>query len=168
MQYENMGVFPYLIYESYTGQQCSIPANRPARSLSAVRGPSRAVLSARAAGRAGVGPSPPREPRGAEAFVRQSFVSSSARLVLGKTIGSTGGQVFVETALERLDLLDGGRSTSYLSRPVSVGLRQPLFGFNTYAWQDKIEPLRFEEARREYAEELEGIAIGAAQNFFDL
>jgi outer membrane protein TolC len=107
-------------------------------------------------------------PDGGEAFVRQSFVSSGVRLVLGKTIGSTGGEVFVETALERLDLLEGGGNTSYLSRPVSVGFRQPLFGFNPYAWQDKIEPLRFEEARRQYAEELEGIAIGAAQNFFDL
>jgi len=107
-------------------------------------------------------------PDGSEAFVRQAFVSSSARLVLGKTIGTTGGEVFVETALERLDLLDGGGPPSYLSRPMSVGLRQPLFAYNPYAWQDKIEPLQFEEARREYAEELEGIAIGAAQNFFDL
>jgi outer membrane protein TolC len=107
-------------------------------------------------------------PDGSEAFIRQSFVSSSARLAIGKTIGTTGGEVFMETALERLQLLDGGRTTSYLSRPVTIGLRQPLFGFNTYAWQDRIEPLRFEEARREYAEELEGIAISAAQNFFDL
>jgi outer membrane protein TolC len=107
-------------------------------------------------------------PDGGEAFVRQSFVSSGARLVLTKTIGTTGGEVFMETALERLDLMEGGGNTSYLSRPLSVGFRQPLFGFNAYAWQDRIEPLRFEEARRQYAEELEGIAIGAAQNFFDL
>jgi len=107
-------------------------------------------------------------PDGSEAFIRQSFVSSGARLAIGKTVGSTGGEVFLESSLERLDLLDGGTSTTYFSQPVNVGLRQPLFAFNPYRWQDRIEPLRLEEARRDYAEELESIAISAAQNFFDL
>src|SRR5262249_12721059 len=44
----------------------------------------------------------------------------------------------------------------------------PLFAFNPYRWQGRIEPLRLEQARRDYAEELESIAISAAQNFFDL
>jgi len=107
-------------------------------------------------------------PDGSEAFIRQSFVSSGARLALGKTIGTTGGEVSLESSLERLDLLDGGTSTTYLSTPINLGFRQPLFAFNPYRWQDRIEPLRLEEARRDYAEELESIAISAAQNFFDL
>ena len=107
-------------------------------------------------------------PDGSEAFVRQSFNSSGLRLSIGKTIGSTGGEVVVETSLERLDLLDGTGRPTYLSTPVSVALRQPLFAFNPHRWQDKIEPLRLDEARRDYAEDLEGIAITAAQNFFDV
>jgi len=107
-------------------------------------------------------------PDGTEAFIRQSFTSSGARLALGKTIGSTGGDVSLETALERLDLLDGGSTTTYLSTPINLAVRQPLFAFNPYRWQARIEPLRLEEARRDYAEELENIAIAAAQNFFDL
>ena len=107
-------------------------------------------------------------PDGSEAFIRQSFASSGARLAIGKTVGTTGGEVFLESSLERLDLLDGGTSTTYLSQPINVGLRQPLFAFNPYRWQGRIEPLRLEEARRDYAEELESIAISAAQAFFDL
>jgi outer membrane protein TolC len=107
-------------------------------------------------------------PDGSEAFVRQSYNSSGLRLSIGKTIGSTGGEVVVETSLERLDLLDGTGRPTYLSTPLSVALRQPLFAFNPHRWQDRIEPLRLEEARRDYAEEAEGIAITAAQNFFDV
>jgi outer membrane protein TolC len=107
-------------------------------------------------------------PDGSEAFVRQSFNSSGLRLSIGKTIGSTGGEVVVETSLERLDLLDGTGRPTYLSTPVSVALRQPLFTFNPHRWEDRIEPLRLDEARRDYAEDLEGIAITAAQNFFDV
>jgi outer membrane protein TolC len=74
----------------------------------------------------------------------------------------------VETSLERLDQLDGIGHPTYLSTPLSVAVRQPLFAFNPYRWQDRIEPLRLDEARRGYVEELEGIAITAAQDFFDL
>lgn len=107
-------------------------------------------------------------PDGSNAFIRQSYMSSGARLALGKTIGTTGGDVFVETALERLDLLDGNTLPTFLSTPVNIGLRQPLFAFNSHSWQSRIEPLRLTEARREYAEELESIAINAAHSFFDL
>lgn len=107
-------------------------------------------------------------PDGSNAFIRQSYMSSGARLALGKTIGTTGGEVFVETALERLDLLDGATLPTFLSTPVNIGLRQPLFAFNPHIWQARIEPLRLTESRREYAEELESIAISAAHNFFDL
>ena len=107
-------------------------------------------------------------PDGSEAFVRQSYNSSGMRLSIGKTIGTTGGQVVVETSLERLDLLDGTGRPTYLSTPVSVALRQPLFAFNPYRWQDRIEPMRLDEARRDYSEELENIAITAAQDFFDV
>jgi outer membrane protein len=107
-------------------------------------------------------------PDGREAFVPQSFVSSSTELVLGKTLRSTGGEIFAESQLQRLDLLEGSRGTSYLSRPIGIGFRQSLFTFNPYLWQERIEPLRYEEARREYVQTLESIAIEATQAFFDL
>jgi outer membrane protein TolC len=107
-------------------------------------------------------------PDGREAFVPQSFAGSGLRLSIAKAVRLTGGEVFVESELQRLDLFDHSTPASYLSRPVSVGLRQPLFAFNSYKWQDKIEPLRFEQSRREYVEEMESVAISAAQSFFDL
>ncbi len=107
-------------------------------------------------------------PDGVETFVQQSYVSSGARVAIGKTVGSTGGEVYVESALERLHELDRDAPPTYLSRPISVGFRQPFFVYNPHSWSDRIDPLRLEEARRDFAEELEGIAISAAQNFFDV
>jgi len=107
-------------------------------------------------------------PDGVETFVQQSYVSSGARVAIGKTVGTTGGEVYVESALERLHELDRDAPPTYLSRPISIGIRQPFFVYNPHSWSDRIDPLRLEESRRQYAEELEGIAISAAHNFFDV
>jgi outer membrane protein TolC len=107
-------------------------------------------------------------PDGTEAFVPQSSSTSGFSLSMSKVIRTTGGEVFLETALERLDELDHATAPSYLAHPVRFGLRQPLFAFNPHRWQERIEPIRYEEARRQYLEDLEGIGIAAAQSFFDL
>ena len=107
-------------------------------------------------------------PDGTEAFVPQSSSTSGFSLSMSKVIRTTGGEVFPETALERLDELDHATAPSYLAHPVRFGLRQPLFAFNPHRWQERIEPIRYEEARRQYLEDLEGIGTAAAQSFFDL
>lgn len=107
-------------------------------------------------------------PDGSEIFISRSFATSSAQVSLRKIVGTTGGEVFLQSGLDRIDLLDGGEPPSYLSRPVSLGFRQPLFSFNPYTWQNRIEPLKFDEARRAYFESLENIAVQATGRFFDL
>ncbi len=107
-------------------------------------------------------------PDGTDAFVRRSLASSSATLSVSQTIGLTGGQVFVTSSLERIDLFGQNRSVSYLANPVTVGFFQPLFGFNAHSWARKIEPMIMDEAHKEYVENLENIAVKATGLFFDL
>jgi outer membrane protein TolC len=108
-------------------------------------------------------------PDGTDVFVRRSQASSSANLSLSQRIGFTGGQVFMNTGLERIDLIrETGNITSYLSTPFNIGFTQPIFGYNPYKWERKIEPLRFEEARKRYIEDLETISMRANNLFFDL
>lgn len=59
-------------------------------------------------------------------------------------------------------------STSYLSYPLLAGIRQPLFTFNALKWSQRIEPLRYEESKREFSEKMEDIALQATRQFFDL
>ena len=108
-------------------------------------------------------------PDGSDVFVRRSLASSSGNLSLNQRIGLTGGQIFMNTGLERIDLIrEDGNTTSFLSTPINIGFSQPIFGYNPYKWERKIEPLRFQEARKRYIEDLETISMRANNLFFDL
>lgn len=104
---------------------------------------------------------------GTDRFIERNLINSIASLSLNQNIGLTGGQIFLNSELQRIDNLDRD-SASYRTTPVSIGFRQPLNGFNSYRWQRKIEPLRFEESRRSYIEALENVSIRAVNLFFEL
>jgi len=110
-------------------------------------------------------------PDGTDAFINRSLMSSSLGLQLSQQITATGGTVFASTNLERIDIFktDNNPSTqSYLSAPISIGFIQPLFAYNQLKWNKKIEPLRYSERTKEYAEEMESVAFEAANLFFDV
>ncbi len=108
-------------------------------------------------------------PDGSDIFIRRSLATSSGNLSLSQTIGLTGGQLFVSSGLQRIDLIrEDGTEVSYLSTPVNIGFRQPIFSYNPYKWERQIEPLRFQEARKQYVESLENISLRATNFFFDL
>ena len=98
-------------------------------------------------------------------FLNQN--TAELELSLTQSIAATGGQVFISSSVERFDDFEGG-GYIYGGDPVSVGFLQPLFGFNPLKWDKKIEPLRYEESRRQYVEEMEQLSQQSAQLFFDL
>ncbi len=113
--------------------------------------------------------SPITQPDGTDIFRRRSLVSSTGNLSLNQRIGPTGGQLFVSSGLQRIDLMrDDFTEVSYLSTPINIGYRQPIFAFNPFKWERRIEPIRFEEAQRQYVETMEDISIRATDLFFDL
>ncbi|MBS4012925.1 MAG: TolC family protein [Bacteroidetes bacterium] len=108
-------------------------------------------------------------PDGSDVFIRRSLATSSGSLSISQTIGLTGGQLFISSGLQRIDLIrDDKTEVSYLTTPINVGFRQPLFSYNPYKWERKIEPIRYEEAKRQYIDDLESISITATNMFFDL
>ncbi len=108
-------------------------------------------------------------PDGSDIFIRRSLATSSAELSLNQRIGLTGGQLFVSSGLQRIDLIrDDNSEVSYLSTPINIGYRQPIFAFNPFKWERRVEPIRFEEAQRNYVESLEEISIRGTDLFFDL
>jgi outer membrane protein TolC len=105
---------------------------------------------------------------GSDGFVERSAFRSSGNLEISQRIAPTGGDLFVNTSLERVELLSGDKVTTYYIAPVNIGYRQPLVTFNAYKWEQKIEPLRYKEAKREYLSTLEDISRMAISYFFDL
>ncbi|HOF80051.1 MAG: TolC family protein [Bacteroidales bacterium] len=113
------------------------------------------------------------QPDGSEAFRERSLANTSADLSLSKNIALTGGQVYLQSGLQRIDYLNIGDAagrppTAWLSTPLVIGYSQNIFGFNTYKWSKKIDPMRYNEAKRKYLEEIEQISINTTNLFFNL
>ncbi|HTX87834.1 MAG TPA: TolC family protein [Bacteroidales bacterium] len=107
-------------------------------------------------------------PNGTEGYVTQEYVSYTGNLSVSQRIGWTGGTVFLNSGLQRIDNLGDSLYTSYLSTPVNIGYSQPIFTFNPYRWDRKIEPMKYNEAKRKYLEDVEQISITTTNYFFDL
>ena len=106
-------------------------------------------------------------PDGTYSYVEDNLNNSTLNLNLRQNVGFTGGQIFATSNLTRLDVFGTDQSTSYLSTPVSIGYRQPVLFYNEYKWQKKIEPLKYEEAKKKYISSLEDVSLKAVNYFFD-
>ena len=104
---------------------------------------------------------------GSYEYVERNSNTSSLGFELNQNIGLTGGKFYVSTALDRSDYFKND-STSYKSIPYQIGFSQPIFGFNRLKWNKKIEPIKYEEAKRNYIQALENISMEASRLFFDL
>ena len=93
--------------------------------------------------------------------------NSSLNLSFSQSIAATGGSVFGTTQLQRFDDFDR-KNTLYNGVPFGIGYSQPLFRFNTLKWEQKIQPLKYNESRQAFIESMEDIAIRANGYFFDL
>ncbi|MEQ8908258.1 MAG: TolC family protein [Vicingaceae bacterium] len=105
---------------------------------------------------------------GTEIFVNRNVLSNRANLGLNQAVPFTGGNLFVRTGLDNIQLSGNTNSTTYLSRPLEVGYSQNVFGFNQFKWDRKIEPLLFNEADLLKTEEIEALSIEAVNRYFDL
>ncbi|WP_161891063.1 TolC family protein [Pontibacter russatus] len=102
-------------------------------------------------------------------FINTHNANSYLQLSLGQEIGLTGGYISINSQIKRLDDFQADdNQTRYSSIPATITLNQPIFGFNWRAWDRKIAPLRYEEAIRDYREEMEIISSNATAHFFNL
>jgi outer membrane protein TolC len=108
------------------------------------------------------------QPDGTEQFVSRSLMNNSLDLQLNQNVSLTGGNIFMNSSLQRNDNFGLSSTTSYLSYPVTIGFRQPINGYNEFKWERKIEPAKYEEAKKNYIHTLEQVSNRAVGYFFDL
>jgi outer membrane protein TolC len=101
-------------------------------------------------------------------FAERSQINTMGSLELRQNIPFTGGNIYMSSDLQRIDILSAGGGTSYLSNPISIGFRQPVNGYNSMKWEKLIGPLKYEEAKKDYIKALENVSIRAVNYFFDL
>lgn len=104
---------------------------------------------------------------GTSKFIKQNQLSTDFTISINQNIALTGGSLFLKSSLSRLDEFERN-TTSYSSTPITIGYQQSLFGYNYLKWDRRIEPLKYQEARKNYNEAMELVAANACQYFFAL
>lgn len=101
-------------------------------------------------------------------YVEKNTNNILGELSLTQNIGLTGGSISLQSDLRRFDVLGDDGSTQYISTPISINYNQPLFRYNDLKWQKQIEPLKYEEAKKNYLANIEEVHLSAVRRFFQL
>lgn len=101
-------------------------------------------------------------------FIERENLNSSLSFRLNQNIGFTGGQIFAQSSLAMTQKLSDPKVSSFSSTPFSIGYSQNINGYNRLKWTAKIEPLKFERAKKNFIQAKEELALKANRLFFDL
>lgn len=101
-------------------------------------------------------------------YIEREDFNSSVALRLNQNVGLTGGQIFAQSSLNMTQNLGDDKLSSWSSTPFSIGYSQSINGYNGLKWTAKIEPVKFEKAKKEFIQSKEDVAIKATRMFFNL
>lgn len=101
-------------------------------------------------------------------YVDNNNLKNGLNLSIDQNIALTGGKLSLYTSLNRLDQFSPNNSVTYNSQPVNISYNQPIRAFNSLRWERKIEPRKFEMAKKEYLESMENVTVYSTQLFFEL
>lgn len=105
---------------------------------------------------------------GSYTFVRNNYLNMNGQLSIDQSIWLTGGTLSLNTSLDFMRTLDSPATNRYMSIPVALTLSQPIFAVNNVKWKRKIEPVRYEEAKADFMEATEKVAMTAINYYFNL
>ncbi len=99
-------------------------------------------------------------------FVPIERVESNLGLALEQNVTFTGGVLGLKSDARMIKNSNSDRE--YTSVPISISFNQPLNGYNRFRWMSKIEPLKFEKAKKEFLVDMEDLTIRVAGAFFNV
>lgn len=99
-------------------------------------------------------------------YQKNRTLQSSAALSLSQNLALTGGTISIESYVNRMEDYEND-FLQFKTTPYGIVFEQPLNGYNSFRWDTKIEPLKFEIAKREFIQNLEDLALKSVQYFFN-
>ena len=105
---------------------------------------------------------------GEDIFVDQNQSIVDGGLSITQQVLYTGGTLSINSQLQRIDRFGDNSSTSYSVIPFSISYFQNSVFYNPFRWEKKIEPLLYEESKRDFIEKMEDISIATCRRYFDL
>ena len=103
-----------------------------------------------------------------DVYREQQTFSAGAGLNLAQNFDLLGGTFYVNTQLDYMRNFGDSKSNQFSTIPFRVGYQQNLLGFNSFKWDRKIEPLKFEKVKKQYLYNAESVAEEAVSYFFAL
>ena len=103
-----------------------------------------------------------------DVYRKQQRLYSDAGLSLNQNFDLTGGTFFVDSKLGYIRSLGENTYTQFATVPIRVGYSQSLFGFNSFKWEKRIEPLKYEKAKKQFLSSREEISETVISYFFSL
>ena len=101
-------------------------------------------------------------------YVSSYNLQNNLGLQIKQNVTFTGGTLSVYSDLSRIDQFGHDRRLTWYSQPITVSYSQPLFAYNQFRWDKKIEPKEYEKGKREYMESVEQITINAVRAYHSL
>ena len=103
-----------------------------------------------------------------DVYREQQMFSASGGISIQQNFDLTGGTFYIDSELEYLRNFGYTKSTQFSSIPIRIGYQQSLLGFNPFRWERKIEPLKFEKAKKTFLYNQESISEEVVRYFFAL
>jgi len=103
-----------------------------------------------------------------DTYKSQKTIYSDANLCINQNVDWTGGTFTIDTDLGYLKNIGSSEYEQYTTVPFRLGYSQKLFGYNGFKWDKKLEPLKYEKAKKELVYSLEEIAEQTTNYFFNV
>ena len=101
-------------------------------------------------------------------YVNSYNLQNSLGLQVSQNLTFTGGTLSVYSDLSRIDQFGMDKNLTWYSQPITVSYYQPLFTYNQFKWDKKIEPKEYERGKRQYMESMEQITINTVRAYHSL
>jgi outer membrane protein TolC len=101
-------------------------------------------------------------------YIQTNTVNNLGSLALSQNIGVTGTVISLRSDLTLEKDIERKKPINYVTTPVSINISQPVRSYNSLKWDKKIEPKRYEQAKKTFLAAIEQVHMSAVMSFFRL
>lgn len=103
-----------------------------------------------------------------DVYRQQQSLYSHGNLSLSQNFDLTGGTFFIDSELAYMRNFGDDTYSQFNTVPIRIGYSQALLGFNSFKWEKKIEPVKYEKAKKQYLYTREEISESVIEYFFSV
>lgn len=103
-----------------------------------------------------------------DVYRSQQTFSAGAALTLSQNFDPLGGSFYLETDLDYMRAFGANKGSQFSATPIRIGYTQSLLGYNAFKWDKKIEPIKYEKAKKQFLYHTEATSEQAVSYFFNL